>query len=649
MKNKKFKYVIMAVILLIPFIYSFFYLKAYWDPYGKGNIDNLPVAIINNDKGDKGNKLVQSIQDKKKLKLSVVSNDKAYDGLYDGTYYAIINIPENFTSDMESAANKEKYHATITYSPNQKSNYLSSQIINNVVLNVEKNLDNEVNSQIVSKLSQNIQEVPSKLDTISNGFGTLKDGTGKLASGSNTLTNGVDTLTSGINTAYDGSTKIKSALDSKISELKADNLPALTNEQLEQIGTLAKVKAQSQINESQIKAAALASVKNSTEYNIISSFISFVESNYVNSYKNIGINNSAGCNNLPDISSVATCKDVFAQYDTLVAQRSTMELVAQNVAYSTTVQTVPLVAESTAKQTAETVANEAKNKATETSINSLTELSANLGKLNSGLNDLYLGSLKLGSGTHTLNNGLITLDNSVKTAKDELDTNIKNTKDSVSKTENLSDYSKEPVKINTKEVNKINSYGTAFSPIFISIGLWVGCLMLLIVLYYDKEERFGVLGINSNKKVKQVLAYHGMITAASVVLGILLQLFLDFNISNVLLYYLVLILIGNAFMAIIEFLVITFSDVGKFIALIILVLQLAAAGGTFPIETVTKGFRWIHEYLPMTYTVKLLKEVLMNFENNLFTKNLIVVVLMFIVFFTLNIILAYLKEKKIKK
>ena len=140
-----------------------------------------------------------------------------------------------------------------------------------------------------------------------------------------------------------------------------------------------------------------------------------------------------------------------------------------------------------------------------------------------------------------------------------------------------------------------------------------------------------------------------MITVASVVLGILLQLFLDFNISNVLLYYLVLILIGNAFMAIIEFLVITFSDVGKFIALIILVLQLAAAGGTFPIETVTKGFRWIHEYLPMTYTVKLLKEVLMNFENNLFTKNLIVVVLMFIVFFTLNIILAYLKEKKIKK
>ena len=69
MKNKSiktstwFKYVIVTVVLLIPFMYSFFYLKAYWNPYGKGNIDNLPVAIVNNDKGDKGNELIKNIKD----------------------------------------------------------------------------------------------------------------------------------------------------------------------------------------------------------------------------------------------------------------------------------------------------------------------------------------------------------------------------------------------------------------------------------------------------------------------------------------------------------------------------------------------------------------------------------------------------------
>ena len=66
MKNK-FKYIVISVVLLIPFIYSFFYLKAYWNPYGEGNIDNLPVAIVNEDQGDKGDKLVTSIKNSKKM------------------------------------------------------------------------------------------------------------------------------------------------------------------------------------------------------------------------------------------------------------------------------------------------------------------------------------------------------------------------------------------------------------------------------------------------------------------------------------------------------------------------------------------------------------------------------------------------------
>ena len=55
-KKNYFKYVVLGVVLLIPFIYSFFYLKAYWNPYGKGNMDNLPIAIVNQDKRKRFNK-----------------------------------------------------------------------------------------------------------------------------------------------------------------------------------------------------------------------------------------------------------------------------------------------------------------------------------------------------------------------------------------------------------------------------------------------------------------------------------------------------------------------------------------------------------------------------------------------------------------
>ena len=248
-----------------------------------------------------------------------------------------------------------------------------------------------------------------------------------------------------------------------------------------------------------------------------------------------------------------------------------------------------------------------------------------------------------------MDQGITVLNTSVGSAKKELDNKIKTTKDEVKKVNGLKEYSKEPIKVETEEVNKVSSYGTAFSPLFISIALWVGSLMLFIVLYFDKEQRFGILGIDSNKYIKRTLAYHGLATLSGIVLGLLLQTLLDFDITNVLLYYLSIILISNCFLAIIEFLIERFGDIGKFLALIILVLQLGASGGTFPIETVTKGFRFLNPMLPMTYTIKLLKESLISIESKLLTNNLIIVFIIFLVFFIINLVFDYYKEKNKKE
>ena len=69
-------------------------------------------------------------------------------------------------------------------------------------------------------------------------------------------------------------------------------------------------------------------------------------------------------------------------------------------------------------------------------------------------------------------------------------------------------------------------------------------------------------------------------------------------------------------MSIIQFLIRNFGDIGKFLALIILVLQLAASGGTFPVETIDKGFQAISPFLPMTYAIKLLREILVPTASN---------------------------------
>lgn len=652
MNGKKImKYIVFAVVLLIPIMYSFFYLKAYWNPYGKGNIDNLPVAVVNKDSGDKGKELIDNIKESKKLKLSIVSNDEATDGLNDGKYYAIISIPKDFTSSMNSASSTNKRHATITYSPNQKSNYLSSQIINTVVLTVEKNLDNTVNSKIVENLSDKLKAVPTQLNTISTGFGKLSEGTSQIENGASELKSGSEQLKNGINEAYNGSKTITDGVNASIENLKNDKSEAIDTQTLNNI----KNQVTSSVNatftdtyKNAIGVQAVETVKAQYENNInllkqgILANISAFGITDVDAYCNSSSVNPGLANYCSSYLGLVSLNNQLNDSSSVIYQ--SIYNTAITSAQKSAVQTASNVSETVAKQ----VATSAKETATNKSIASLTPLQEGLNNLTSGLAKLNTGSNDLYNGTVKLNEGTTTLNNSVKASKVELDNKISSTKSEMKKVDGLSKYSKMPIKAETKEVNKVSSYGTAFSPLFISIALWVGSLMLFMVLYFDKEKRFGLLGIDSKKRVKRTLAYHGLASASGLILGILLQLLLDFSITNVFLYYVSIVLIANCFLAIVEFLIETFGDIGKFIALIILVLQLAAAGGTFPIETVTKGFRWLHPLLPMTYTINLLKESLVSVENNLLTQNMLYVFIIFIVFFGLNIILNFMKQKKDK-
>ena len=630
----KFKYVIISIVLLIPFIYSYFYLKAYWNPYGEGNIDNLPVAIVNEDKGNNGKKLVESIKNSKKLKIKEVNEEKANKGLNKGEYYAIINIPKSFTKDMESAREEEKHHATITYSPNQKTNYLASQIINSVVNAVEKNLDNEINSKIVGGLSENIEEVPDKLNKISDGFSELKEGTTKLSDGSNTLLQGTNTLesnykkfNSGVSDIKYGSDRLSSAinsLDTGISQIESSNTQI--DDLINGIGTLKQGSDE---------------FSNSLQ-------------NYTNGVKNTLLNSKPIIDELKEQACEAYQLTGQEEYKEKCTKLTTLSETYTVIINSSD----PLLNGNEQINGGITMlkSKESNLKALQNGLTSLKEGSAQIKagaeNLKGGAASLYNSSVqienalyKVNTGTSTLNNGLITLNSSVTNAKKEIDTNIDNTKTELKKVETLRDYSKEPVKIDTKEVNKVNSYGTAFSPLFLSIGLWIGCLMMFMVFYYDKEERFGLLGINSKDKVKQLLAYHGLITLSSIVLGLLSQILLDFQISNTFMYYLSLIIIGNTFMSIMAFLITNLNDIGKFISLILLVLQLAASGGTFPVETVTKGFRWLHNLLPMTYSVNLLREILVKIDMSLLTYNILVLGFILVLLTTINICISHKKQE----
>ena len=210
----------------------------------------------------------------------------------------------------------------------------------------------------------------------------------------------------------------------------------------------------------------------------------------------------------------------------------------------------------------------------------------------------------------------------------------------------IDEFGENPVDFETKEYGKVDSYGVAFTPLFLCIGLWVGALMCYVVLYYDHDNRFGILGITSKNKLVQNIIYIAIGAFEGLITGLLLKAGLGYEIENLALYYGASMLIGITIMSIIQFLIRNFGDIGKFLALIILVLQLAAAGGTFPIETIDKGFQAISPYLPMTYSIKLLREILVPTATNLKGNYILILSCISIVTFAITIIVDIIRNKK---
>ena len=146
--------------------------------------------------------------------------------------------------------------------------------------------------------------------------------------------------------------------------------------------------------------------------------------------------------------------------------------------------------------------------------------------------------------------------------------------------------------------------------------------MCYVVLYYDQKHRFGIFDKDTKKnRILQNLAYIAIGAIEGIGTGLLLMYMLKFDVSSLPIYLGECMLVGIAFMSIIQFLIRNLGDIGKFIALIILVLQLAASGGTFPVETISEGFKGFTNILPMTYSIRAFRDILIPVDNSLLYRN----------------------------
>ena len=692
-KDKIFTIIIFMVVLLIPLIYSFFYLKSYWNPYG--NLSDMKIAVVNLDSGkdgsNEGNEFVKSLKESDTFNIQEVSEAEAEDGMKKGDYYATIKIPENFTECLKSASSEDKQIATVTYSPNQATNYLATQIVNSAVKTIQLNLQSKVDKEIIAELSNKLNEVPNSLQTISdgadsilNGAESLDSGIKQISDGTNQLSNSYSEFNAGVQSAYSGSENLQSGIaqvSSGVANLQAgsQNLDGAIDQINSGIDGMSANGAESvtalvtgvnSLNENAGKLNSYAtdganlSKSLATDVNVYVGRVNAMQQELQALLTNSTVSSEEVKNvlakyspTLSEKSSIAETSKKLAQNDGVASAyasgvyKGTSELLQKSSGLTQMFQGVQglksALAEvkkgtTTLKNGTNTLAN-----GTQTLANGSATLTSGLAKLNSSSNQIDNAIKTINTGVSSASDGSTQLVDGVQTFKTSINEGMETTKEQLKSLDGIEEFGEKPINFETEEYGKVDSYGIAFTPLFLCIGLWVGALMAYVVLYYDHDERFGILGITSKNKILQNVIYIAIGAVEGLVTGILLKAGLGYTVENMTLYYGASILIGITFMSIIQFLIRNFGDIGKFLALIVLVLQLAAAGGTFPIETIDKGFQAISPYLPMTYSIKLLREILVPTATNFKVQYIGILIGISVVTFAITGVVDIIKKRKI--
>jgi putative membrane protein len=225
------------------------------------------------------------------------------------------------------------------------------------------------------------------------------------------------------------------------------------------------------------------------------------------------------------------------------------------------------------------------------------ELSQALGSMTSGAASLATGIAKGADGAQQLATGLSAGASKIPDY-------------SAAQVEQRADVMAAPVSLEETTDHVIPNYGTGFAPYFIPLALWVGALMAYFLVRPLSPRALSSTASSLTATLSGFLPAAAVTTAQAVIMALVLQFALGLQPANVPAFYLFTILVALVSTAIMQFLAGSMGTAGKFIAVVLLMLQLTSAAGTFPFETIPRFFQLINPYLPMTYVVLGLRQVI---------------------------------------
>lgn len=659
-RNNVIALVVIIGISVVPCLYAWFNIAASWDPYS--NTGNLKVAVASADEGYEGSlipieinigdKVLSALRENTQMEWVFTTEEKATSGVKSGKYYAAIVIPKDFSNKMMSVFSEKVEKPEITYYSNAKENAIAPKVtdkgagavqrqVNEVfietvsdttltVLQAVSNMTQASGAEtIVDNLNTNLNQIAGDLTASAGLLESFSDMTGSAQKLLNSTTEFLQTVqqqTKESRQTFQETSKTFSGLD--------DSMDAAADS----VGTALKSAENVYDQMDQVISGAFSD--ESADAQQIASTLDTLAGqvgNVVTAYTSVRDSVAAVADKYPETSPLVDA--IVVRMDTSIQQQKNLQSKLQDSAKGLRDATTDL---GTARNDLKDLA--AKNQenmsgmsasyksSVQKSLNQLSasltsskqEISSLLSQLDQSANGIYkltdtadsdLSEIQkvLGDSGELLAEASDRIaDTTAKLDEMEMSGDFSELEALISGDKSaISTFLAAPVSLDTHKIYEIANYGSSMAPFYSVLSIWIGGIVLVAMLKVNVSE-------NCTKGLKNVKLHQiyfgrfitfmivGLFQSTLIALGDLL--YLGIQCEHPFLFLLGCWFSSLVFVNIIYTLTVSLGDIGKAVSVILLVVQVAGTGGTFPIEVAPSFFRAVYPLLPFTHSMAALRE-----------------------------------------
>lgn len=672
--------IVFIALSILPSLYAWFNIKASWDPYGKEATSQIKIGVVNKDKGAElkgefkniGNQIIDQLKENDVMGWQFVSEKEAVKAVEEGSYYAMITIPEEFSENILSLITDDIKKGKIIYTVNEKVNAIAPKItvkgatavqenvnktvietVSDIVLSTAKDLGIEVEGQLpkLDNLYDKLVEIQSKFKDLYETTDLAYDGVNKVADLITNLQNDIPLITDTLNSTkglatnlIDFISKSQTEINNIAPTIKTDI--GLVRDLADEVSSYVDVVINA-INTGSENANVLLGNLNTK----VSGLRDYLTSIRVLVEK---INGHSQNGALSDVLN-----NLITAENTLNQLYNEIESIKNSLANGNLIDTSKL-------ENAKTVLNDVSNIAGNLYEKFDTEILGNINTILNTANDSAKSALEILQRAQdklpkveeilTTVSALCNKGNEgIKYAKDnlpraeeivnEVTSKVAKIKDSsdlkdllkliANNVEERSNYLTSPVELEENSLYPMRNYGTAMTPFYSVLSLWVGMTLLVSMFSVEAHGEYNHMEVYFGKLL--LFLTIGMTQALIVALGDLYLL--KIYCVNPALFVTGILFTSITFVAIVYSLVSVFGNVGKVTAIILLVLQVAGSGGTFPIQLTPKFFQIINPFLPFTYAISFARESIGGVVQSVLVKDIVIMLIYIVVAILISIFL----------